>query len=160
MAILLSALFAQSEGAEARSPVPFFLGVEHLVLFCGRPTVADQREKLCAVAQETLQALTGAPVPIGTAGLSDTAAITVLVNGYPIEGPNGPVLAIDIGMLRKGQTDGQLFGAPPVLVAADALTTGSPDVVAGLRTQFSQRIVEPWRLAVPHRQNGPAGKKG
>lgn len=160
MGVLAAGLMVGSHRAEARSPLPFFRGVERLVVFCGRPADSGQRAKLCAIAQQVLEELTGATVALGTGGLSDAAAITVLVNGYPVDGPNGPVFVIDIDLLRKGQADQQLFGAPPVLVAAKGLLTAPEEVASGLRRQLAERVVDPWRLAVPAGRTGMGSSRG
>ena len=146
--------------AESASPLPFFRGVERFAVFCGRPVDADQRGTLCTIARDVLAELTGRSVAVGTAGLSDAAAVTVLVNGFPTEGPNGPVLAINIDLLRKDQVNAQLFGAPPVLVPVEGLASAPGLVAEGLRRQLAERVVDPWRRAVPAAQSGSAGKGG
>ncbi|WP_028794548.1 hypothetical protein [Thalassobaculum salexigens] len=160
MGSVLLGVMLGSQQAQSTSPLPIFRGVERFVVFCGRPVAAEQREALCTIARDVLAQLTGRPVAVGTAGLSDEAAITVLVNGFPTEGPNGPVLAINIDLLRKDQVNAQLFGAPPVLVSAEALVTAPEAVADGLRRQFAERVVDPWRRAVPSAQSGAAGKRG
>lgn len=158
--LLATALLSVPTGADARSPLPLFRGVERVVLFCGRPADAQQRERLCTIAQEVLEELTGEEIAVGTAGLSDAAAITVLVNGYAVDGPNGPVLAIDIDLLRKGLPDQQLFGAPPVLAPANGLLTDLGLVRSALRSQLAERVVDPWRRAVPAGRTGTGSTRG
>lgn len=157
---LVLGLLVAPTTAESRSPLPFFKGVERFAVFCGRPVDAAQRETLCTIARDVLADLTGTEIAVGTAGLSDEDAITVLVNGFPTDGPNGPVLAINIDLLRKGQAESQLFGAPPVLVPVDGLRSVREAVASGLRAQFEERVVAPWRRAVPSAQTGSAGKRG
>ncbi|WPZ32806.1 hypothetical protein T8K17_16350 [Thalassobaculum sp. OXR-137] len=158
IAAVASTLLAACPEALALSPQPFFSGVDRLVLFCGRPLDADQRTALCTVARDVLSGLAGREIELGTGGLSDPAAITVLVNGYPMEGPNGPLLAIDIDLLRKDMTDGQLFGAPPVLVPAKGLVTAPEIVGEALRAELAERVIAPWRLSAPAVGHGRTGK--
>ncbi|MDF1793284.1 MAG: hypothetical protein P1U88_15325 [Thalassobaculaceae bacterium] len=146
---MLCACLAGAPSAEARSPLLFFRGVERIALFCGRPLDSELREKLCATARTSLQDLSGTEVTLGTGALSDPNAITVLVNGYPVAGPNGPVFVIDIGMLRKDHVDGRLFGAPPILVGVRDVVTKSSDVADKLKAHLSELVVGPWRQASP-----------
>lgn len=160
IAFLMAGLLSAPFEADARSPLPIFRGVERLVLFCGRPVEAEQREKLCTIAQDVLEELTGTTIVVGTVGLTDAAAITVLVNGFPVEGPTGPVLAIEIDLLRKGHADEQLFGAPPVLVPAKGLISVPEVVRSELRKQLAERVVNPWRGTVPAARTGPRSTRG
>lgn len=159
-AALLSVSVASVPTALARSPLPFFRGVERLALYCGRPAKAELREKLCAIAQTSLEDLTGMEVVIGTGALGDTSAITVLVNGYAIEGPNGPVLAIEIGMLRKGHVDDRLFGTGPVLAGVDDMDAGPLEFAGKLKARLSEVVVVPWRGTAPATPTRQTGKDG
>lgn len=140
--------------ASARSPVPYFKGVETLALFCGRPSDRTLRMQLCAAARDALVDLTGSDIEIGPQGFSDPRTITVLVNGYETEGPNGPVLAITIDMLRKGHVDSRLFGSPPVLLAPNDLVTKSRETAEKLKAELAETVVGPWRLALPVKKDG------
>ena len=157
--IFLFACQTFQQRAAAMSPLPFFAGVERLVLFCGRPVQQDQREALCKAAHDVLQELSGGEVALGTVGLSDPAAITVLINGYPLDGPNGPVLAVDIELLRNGRSNDQLFGSPPLLFPVNGLTTNLDQIAEGLGPALSARVVVPWLRASPERQ-APKDEKG
>ena len=148
--IFLFAFLTFSPRAGAMSPVPFFAGVERIFLFCGRPVQHEQRTILCAAARQALHDLDAGEVAVGTAGLSDAAAITVLVNGYPVDGPNGPVLAVDIELLRPGRSNDQLFGSSPLLFPANSLITNPDQIVDGLGPELAARVVTPWRLATPN----------
>lgn len=148
-AILVSAVALVSAPAQALSPVPFFRGVERLAVFCGRPDAAPRWAALCRLAEALLEDLSGTDVIVGTAALSDPAAITVIVNGYEVDGPHGRLMVIEVRMLRRDHVDGRLFGAAPVVVRADAPLTESSEVADSLGALLSETVIGPWRLATP-----------
>ncbi|MCR9070364.1 MAG: hypothetical protein NXI18_01465 [Alphaproteobacteria bacterium] len=158
--LLLAILLLMPAPAQALSPVPFFQGVERLAVFCGRPTATDLRTALCTLAESALEDLSGSDVAVGTAALSDPNAVTVLVNGYEIAGPNGPLLVIDVRMLRPGHVDARLFGSAPIVVGTDAPLTESSELADSLAALLFDTVVDPWRRAVPATGQAPVEKKG
>lgn len=140
--------------SQARSPLPMFRGVETIAVLCGRPSDAAQREVLCTAAQAALSDLTGRDVRVGASGLSDPRTLTVLVNGHPVAGPDGPLMAITLDMVRKGHADGGLYGTAPLVLAADALVTISQPTAAKLRKFLGESVAEPFRRATPSKTDG------
>lgn len=159
-AFLLAASLVLPAPARALSPVPLFRNVERLAVFCGRPEGTERRAALCELAESVLEELSGTDVAVGTAALSDPAALTVLVNGYEVEGPDGPVMVIDVGLLRRGHVDGRLYGPAPIVVGADALLTKSSEVADSLGALLFETVVGPWKRASPAIGHVPAEKKG
>lgn len=159
-AFLASTCILMSIPAQALSPVPFFRGVDRLAVFCGRPDSPPRRAALCRLAAGLLEDLSGTDVIVGTAALSDPAAITVLVNGYEVDGPRGRVMVIDVRLLRRDHVDGRLYGAAPVVVRPDVPLAESSEVADSLGALLSETVIVPWRSAAPSGRPAPADEKG
>lgn len=155
--LVLGMTLAETGQVSARSPLPYFKGVERLAVFCSRPSEAALRDELCETARATLEGLVGRPVPVGPTLLGDRGAITVLVNGHRVDGPHGPVLAVVLDLFRRDQVDGRMVGSAPILVDAGDGVTFSNDFKIALKRALIELVTDPWHAVVPE---GPPKKEG
>jgi hypothetical protein len=156
--VLVVLLASLGSAAEARSPVPYFKGVERMAVFCGRPADRDLRARLCEEAQSVLSALVAQPVAVGAAGFRDPKTLTVLVNGHEVEGPDGALLVVSVDLLRKDHVDPRLFGATPIVLPVGGVETSLKGFAGKLTALLSEIVLGPWRTANP-RERSP-GKDG
>jgi|GEM_PF-6523824 len=138
-----------SVSADARSPLPYFRGIDTIALYCGSPADDAVRDDLCAVAKRVLDPLVGASVEIGATGFRNPGALTVLVNGHRIDGPDGPVLAVTADLLRKDRVDRRLVRPAPILLPAGEGVTTSLRLENSLKALFTEMVIVPWRTATP-----------
>ncbi len=132
---------------QARSPDAYFQAVSRLSMFCGAPNDRVLRDQLCGTARGALERQVGHDVAPGPAGFSDPSTITVLVNGYEVQGPNGPLLAITVDLYRKGVVDTRLYGVAPIVVEAPSTETEWQDLAARFEKTLNENVVRPWRAA-------------
>lgn len=147
--LMVLTMVGATETATARSPLPYFRGLEQVGVYCGKPAAAGLRDRLCEAARTALEALLGIPVPIGPSLLADPAAITVLVNAHEVDGPSGMIWAVTLDLFRRGQVDGKLTGTPPILLANDEADTVSKDFRIKLEKALKDLVVDPWLVARP-----------
>ncbi|WP_022688139.1 hypothetical protein [Sphingomonas phyllosphaerae] len=131
------------------------LGVTCLVHTADGIATGALHDRLCAAV--TAQAAKGAPVPVTAAALGGAALapgrVTLLVQASVEDVRGAGVVALTIRPFRNAAEAGQLFGAPPRVVAADDLPA-LERAVAGLLA-----ATLPWQAAVgSHARPLPAGR--
>lgn len=112
-------------------------------------------DRLCTLV--VAQAEKGAPVPVAAAALGGAALapgrVTLLVQASVEAVRGADVVALTIRPFRNAAEAGQLFGAPPRVVAADDVPA-LQRAVAGLLAETL-----PWQAAAtPHARPLPAGR--
>ncbi|NQW09481.1 MAG: hypothetical protein HQ481_06330 [Alphaproteobacteria bacterium] len=105
--------------ASARSPLPYFAGVEAVGIICRSPEDVRLRDGLCETAREILSDQLAILIDVGTAGLNDRRKLHVLISGYLARSPSGePVVIVSIDLLRAGHVDPRLYGPAPILLSS------------------------------------------
>lgn len=116
------------EAAQARSPIPYFQGVESIGLHCSQmldpevPVMVPLCERLAKVISERH----GVQVSNGADGLSDPETLVLLINGHgwgevgggedrTLSTTSGPITVFTVGLFRNGHTNPLLRDLPPYL---------------------------------------------
>ncbi len=131
------------------------VGVTCLVHTADGVATGALHDRICAAV--TAQAAKGAPVPVTAAALGGAALapgrVTLLVQASVEDVRGAGVVALTIRPFRNAAEAGQLFGAPPRVVAADDLPALERAVAGMLAATL------PWQAAAgSHARPLPAGR--
>ena len=136
--------------AQAKSPIPFFQGVERIGLHCSRLVQADPpiMPPLCDRLAEVIFERYAVQISHGTDGLSDDGTLYLLINSHDwsevsgnpdltVSTDAGPITVFTIGLFRNGHTNPLLRDPTPYLhfgnldqTDLDMLATALADRVA------------------------------
>lgn len=145
----------------ARTPLPFFQNVDRFAVFCGAPTDAALRQRICETARDSLSKfvkqaqlvkqakLKDQPVTLGPERFNDAKAITALVNGYLLQVAGHQLLTVTLRLRRHGMTDGRLYGPPPIVQDWSNDANDWRTLEGQLAQRLNQLVVAPWRRANP-----------
>ena len=149
--MMLTLLVLMAPGAaQAKSPIPYFQGVERIGLHCSRLVQADPpiMPPLCDRLAEVIAERYAVQVSNGADGLSEPGSLYLLINSHEwsevsgdanrtVSTNAGPITVFTIGLFRSGYTNPLLRDLPPYLhfgnldnTDLDTLATALADRVA------------------------------